>query len=57
MCNPGAYKVTPSETVKANFNTKYLLGKGGFGEVWKVVAKKTKKEYALKEMSKIKLIK
>ena len=34
-----------------------MLGKGGFGEVWKVIAKKTKKVYALKEMSKIKLIK
>ena len=32
-------KIEPSETVKAHFNVKYLLGRGGFGEVWKVIAK------------------
>lgn len=32
------------------------VGKGGFGKVWKVVEKKSKKILAMKEMSKIKII-
>ncbi|MCQ2820285.1 MAG: protein kinase [archaeon] len=32
------------------------MGKGGFGKVWKVQSKKTKDIYALKEMSKLKII-
>ena len=34
----------------------YVIGKGGFGKVWKIKHKKTQKYYALKEMSKIKII-
>jgi serine/threonine protein kinase len=34
----------------------YVVGKGGFGKVWKVQSKKYKKQYALKEMSKAKII-
>lgn len=37
---------------KANFQLHYVLGKGGYGKVWKVMAKRDNKEYALKEMSK-----
>ena len=33
-----------------------MIGRGGFGKVWRVVHKKTLKEYALKEMSKFKII-
>jgi serine/threonine protein kinase len=29
-----------------------VVGRGGFGKVWKVVDKKSQKVYALKEMSK-----
>lgn len=34
----------------------YVIGKGGFGKVWKVFSKKYKKPYALKEMSKAKIV-
>ena len=33
-----------------------IIGRGGFGKVWKVVFKKNQKLYALKEMSKVKII-
>ena len=39
-----------------NFEFCYIIGKGGFGKVWKVRHKQTKKYYALKEMSKMKII-
>ena len=41
---------------RENFQFLYVIGKGGFGKVWKVQDKKTKKYYALKEMSKLKII-
>ena len=30
----------------------YVVGKGGYGKVWKVVSKRNNHEYAMKEMSK-----
>ena len=33
-----------------------IIGRGGFGKVWKIIDKKTKKKYAMKEMSKTKII-
>ena len=39
-----------------NFKFLYVIGKGGFGKVWKIQSKKTKAIYALKEMSKLKII-
>ena len=39
-----------------NFKFLYVIGKGGFGRVWKIQSKKTKNVYALKEMSKLKII-
>ena len=39
-----------------NFKFLYVIGKGGFGRVWKVQSKKTKEIFALKEMSKLKII-
>lgn len=41
---------------KNQFEFLFVVGKGGFGKVWKVTAKKYKKQYALKEMSKAKII-
>ena len=38
------------------FSFHYVIGRGGFGKVWKVSYKKTNTVYALKEMSKVKII-
>lgn len=38
------------------FDFQYVIGKGGFGKVWKVILKKNHQPYALKEMSKVKII-
>ena len=38
------------------FEFQYVIGRGGFGKVWQVILKKTNKKYALKEMSKVKII-
>ena len=37
---------------KALFSYEYVIGRGGFGKVWKVELKRNKRTYALKEMSK-----
>jgi serine/threonine protein kinase len=41
---------------KNHFEMLYVVGRGGFGKVWKVMHKKSKKFYAFKEMSKAKII-
>ena len=41
---------------KSSFNYMYCIGKGGFGKVWKVERKKLKQNYAMKEMSKARII-
>ena len=41
---------------RTHFENLYIIGKGGFGKVWKVLQKKSKRIYALKEMSKSKII-
>lgn len=38
------------------YNLIKVIGKGGFGRVWKVDLKKTKQVYALKIMSKAKVL-
>ena len=41
---------------KSSFEYISIIGRGGFGKVWKVLSKKRKILYALKEMSKVKII-
>jgi serine/threonine protein kinase len=41
---------------KSAFNYQYCIGKGGFGKVWKVERKKSKQQYAMKEMSKARIL-
>ncbi len=41
---------------KSHFVFHYVIGKGGFGKVWKVEMKKNRQTYAMKEMSKSKII-
>lgn len=41
---------------RLHFKFLYVIGKGGFGRVWRVEMKKNKKLFALKEMSKAKVI-
>ena len=38
------------------FNFQYIIGRGGFGKVWKVEKKQTNTLNAMKEMSKSKII-
>ena len=38
------------------FQFHYVIGRGGFGKVWKVEKKSNKQFYALKEMSKARVI-
>ena len=41
---------------KNHFTYQYCIGKGGFGKVWKVEKKKSKQLYAMKEMSKARIL-
>mmetsp|Transcript_11153 Transcript_11153/g.9529 ORF Transcript_11153/g.9529 Transcript_11153/m.9529 type:complete len:355 (+) Transcript_11153:57-1121(+) len=40
----------------SNFVFHYVVGRGGFGKVWRVEHRKTKRAYAMKEMSKSRII-
>ena len=41
---------------KTNFGFEYVIGRGGFGKVWKVELRKEKKLFAMKEMAKARII-
>ena len=41
---------------KTHFKFHNVIGKGGFGKVWKLERKKFKTTYALKEMSKCRIV-
>lgn len=61
---PEKMEITNTTTIKSsvdsiepvlcrdNFNFLDVIGRGGYGKVWKVAHRKTKKLYAMKEMSK-----
>lgn len=49
-------KVEHKSDDKSMFNFHRIVGKGGFGRVWKVSNKKTKAVYALKIIDKAKVI-
>lgn len=49
-------KILFYEVSKNNFDFINIVGRGGFGKVWKVTFKKNKKVYAMKEMFKAKVI-
>jgi serine/threonine protein kinase len=45
-----------SSVNKHHFKFINVVGKGGFGKVWKVERKKFKTYYAMKEMCKVKIV-
>ena len=49
-------KIDDGKANRVFFEYISIIGKGGYGKVWKVLMKKNKKYYALKEMSKAKII-
>ena len=55
--NSVGIKRTAEEKIsKSSFEFISIIGKGGFGKVWKVYSRKHKTQFALKEMSKSKII-
>lgn len=50
----GVYEL--AAITKNIFQFHYVIGRGGFGKVWKVERKKEKKLYAMKEMHKGRVI-
>ena len=49
-------KVVEETITKSSFEFIGIIGRGGFGKVWRVLYKKTKQIYAMKKMSKCKII-
>ena len=57
MAHPISPNLSTEQSLsKSSFKFIYIIGKGGFGKVWKIEYKKTKEIYALKEMSKLKVL-
>ena len=50
------YHVKHPDMNKHQFKLHNVIGKGGFGKVWKVERKKFKTMYAMKEMSKARIV-
>lgn len=48
--------VSVAAVSKGNFVYHFCIGKGGFGKVWRVERKKAKQYFAMKEMSKARII-
>ena len=49
-------KIAEDNITNSSFEFIGIIGKGGFGKVWKVLYRKTKNIYAMKKMSKCKII-
>jgi serine/threonine protein kinase len=50
-------KETIPQITPSSFTTKYAIGRGGFGKVWRVALKKEPgQEFAMKEMNKARII-
>ena len=54
--NKNIKKIAEDNISKSSFEFIGIIGRGGFGKVWKVLYKKTKKIFAMKKMSKCKII-
>ena len=51
------FSLTPIVAVnKGHFEFHYVIGKGGFGKVWRVERKKDRAQYAMKEMTKARIL-
>ncbi|OMJ66235.1 hypothetical protein SteCoe_36995 [Stentor coeruleus] len=56
-CNFKSDNIDTTQSIsKSHFQFQYGIGKGGFGKVWKVEYKKTKDIFAMKEMSKARIL-
>ena len=56
-CNFAIDKLEEGQSInKTHFKFLSVIGKGGFGRVWKVERKKFNTTYAIKEMSKCKIV-
>jgi len=56
-CNFKSESLDTAQSIcKSHFQFHYGIGKGGFGKVWRVELKKTKESYAMKEMSKARIL-
>ncbi|CAG9315385.1 unnamed protein product [Blepharisma stoltei] len=56
-CNFKSEDADPTVSIsKTHFQFHYVIGKGGFGKVWKVELKKTREIFAMKEMSKARIL-
>ena len=54
--NPNNKGLNEEKLSKSSFEYISIIGQGGFGKVWKVYSRKHKTQFALKEMSKAKII-